>query len=260
MALSPRPADNLAVLDCAVINFADHTSNQILAMPATMLENAFGIFSPNFPALIPRPPGSPDLLVGASTSDDAAVYRLGPDQALILTTDFFMPIVDDPRDFGRVAAANAIRYGTIYDNSSTAITAQPLVACAMRSEKRARCLWQLQIDNRWNTIMPASISEQHGLKMVFLLPSWNPTPWPEDDFPLCPLDSSVPSFPSDVYAMGGRPLLALSVCGMPINKLPAGIISSILCGGAEVCRQAGIPLAGKGDGGRGGVRGSGVEG
>ena len=54
--------------------------------------------------------GSPDLLVGASTSDDAAVYRINPSQALILTTDFFMPIVDDPRDFGRVAAANAIRW------------------------------------------------------------------------------------------------------------------------------------------------------
>jgi selenide,water dikinase len=53
--------------------------------------------------------GSPDLMVGASTSDDAAVYRLNDQQALILTTDFFMPIVDDPRDFGRVAAANAIR-------------------------------------------------------------------------------------------------------------------------------------------------------
>lgn len=49
--------------------------------------------------------------MGASTSDDAAVYRLSPDLALILTTDFFMPIVDDPRDFGRVAAANAIRWG-----------------------------------------------------------------------------------------------------------------------------------------------------
>ncbi|KAG2439800.1 hypothetical protein HYH02_010435 [Chlamydomonas schloesseri] len=101
--------------------------------------------------------GSPELLVGASTSDDAAVYRLSPDIALILTTDFFMPIVDDPRDFGRVAAANAI---------------------------------------------------------------------------------------SDVYAMGGRPLLALSVLGMPINKLPAAVISEIVAGGADVCRQAGIPLAG----------------
>jgi selenide,water dikinase len=53
--------------------------------------------------------GSPELLVGAATSDDAAVYRLNASQALILTTDFFMPIVDDPWDFGRVAAANAIR-------------------------------------------------------------------------------------------------------------------------------------------------------
>ncbi|GLC55382.1 hypothetical protein PLESTB_000981400 [Pleodorina starrii] len=101
--------------------------------------------------------GSPDLLVGAATSDDAAVYRLSPSQALILTTDFFMPIVDDPWDFGRVAAANSI---------------------------------------------------------------------------------------SDVYAMGGRPLLALSVLGMPVNKLPPAVISRIVAGGAEVCRQAGIPLAG----------------
>ncbi|GLI66209.1 hypothetical protein VaNZ11_009911 [Volvox africanus] len=101
--------------------------------------------------------GSPELLVGASTSDDAAVYRLSPTQALILTTDFFMPIVDDPWDFGRVAAANAI---------------------------------------------------------------------------------------SDVYAMGGKPLLALSVLGMPVNKLPAGVIRRIIAGGADVCRQAGIPLAG----------------
>ncbi|KXZ43738.1 hypothetical protein GPECTOR_81g186 [Gonium pectorale] len=100
---------------------------------------------------------SPELLVGASTSDDAAVYRLNDQQALILTTDFFMPIVDDPRDFGRVAAANAI---------------------------------------------------------------------------------------SDVYAMGGRPLLALSVLGMPVDKLPSGVIRDIIAGGADICRQAGIPLAG----------------
>ncbi|GFR51381.1 hypothetical protein Agub_g13810, partial [Astrephomene gubernaculifera] len=101
--------------------------------------------------------GSPDLLVGASTSDDAAVYRLTPDLALILTTDFFMPIVDDPRDFGRVAAANAI---------------------------------------------------------------------------------------SDVYAMGGRPVLALSVLGAPVSVLPAEVIGAVLEGGAETCRRAGIPLAG----------------
>ncbi|KAG2482329.1 hypothetical protein HYH03_018738 [Edaphochlamys debaryana] len=101
--------------------------------------------------------GCKDLMVGASTSDDAAVYRLNKDQALILTTDFFMPIVDDPRDFGRVAAANAI---------------------------------------------------------------------------------------SDVYAMGGRPILALSVLGMPVEKLGAATISEIVAGGADMCRQAGIPLAG----------------
>jgi selenide,water dikinase len=98
-----------------------------------------------------------ELLVGIETADDAAVYRLNDEQALIATTDFFMPIVDDPHDFGRIAATNAI---------------------------------------------------------------------------------------SDVYAMGGRPVMALALVAMPINVLSVQTIGRILEGGAEVCRAAGIPIAG----------------
>jgi selenide,water dikinase len=98
-----------------------------------------------------------ELLVGIETSDDAAVYQLNDEQALIATTDFFMPIVDDPHDFGRIAATNAI---------------------------------------------------------------------------------------SDVYAMGGRPILALALVGMPINVLSTATIGRVLEGGAAVCRAAGIPIAG----------------
>ena len=98
-----------------------------------------------------------ELLVGIETADDAAVYQLNDEQALIATTDFFMPIVDDPHDFGRIAATNAI---------------------------------------------------------------------------------------SDVYAMGGRPILALALVGMPINVLSTKTIGRILEGGASVCREAGIPIAG----------------
>ena len=97
------------------------------------------------------------LLVGIETSDDAAVYQLNDEQALIATTDFFMPIVDDPYDFGRIAATNAI---------------------------------------------------------------------------------------SDVYAMGGKPIMALGIVGMPINVLPIETIGRILQGGQDVCRDAGIPIAG----------------
>ena len=104
-----------------------------------------------------RLPIPPELLVGIETSDDAAVYKLNDEQALIATTDFFMPIVDDPFDFGRIAATNAI---------------------------------------------------------------------------------------SDVYAMGGRPIMALALVGMPINVLPAAVIVRILEGGEAVCRAAGIPIAG----------------
>ncbi|MCB8745884.1 selenide, water dikinase SelD [Rhodoferax sp. U2-2l] len=98
-----------------------------------------------------------ELLVGIETADDAAVYQLNENQALIATTDFFMPIVDDPFDFGRIAATNAI---------------------------------------------------------------------------------------SDVYAMGGTPIMALALVGMPIAVLSIETIGKILEGGASVCRAAGIPIAG----------------
>ncbi len=98
-----------------------------------------------------------DLLVGTETADDAAVYRLNDSQALVATTDFFTPIVDDPFDFGRIAATNAI---------------------------------------------------------------------------------------SDVYAMGGRPIFALAIVGMPLEKLPVAVIQKILEGGESVCAAAGIPIAG----------------
>ena len=97
------------------------------------------------------------LMVGIETSDDAAVYRISEDQAIVATTDFFMPIVDDPFDFGSIAATNAI---------------------------------------------------------------------------------------SDVYAMGGRPLFALALVAMPIDKLPVETIRRILDGGESVCHRAGIPVAG----------------
>ena len=99
----------------------------------------------------------PELLVGVETGDDAAVYRLNDEQALVATTDFFMPIVDDPYDFGRIAATNAI---------------------------------------------------------------------------------------SDVYAMGGTPIMALALVGMPIDKLPVEVIRRILDGGESICTQARIPIAG----------------
>lgn len=99
----------------------------------------------------------PDLMVGLESSDDAAVYRLNDTQAIIATTDFFMPIVDDAYDFGRIAATNAL---------------------------------------------------------------------------------------SDIYAMGGQPILALAVVGMPIDKLPIETIQKIMAGGAAVCLSAGIPIAG----------------
>lgn len=98
-----------------------------------------------------------ELMVGIETSDDAAVYKLNDEQALIATTDFFMPIVDDPYDFGRIAATNAI---------------------------------------------------------------------------------------SDVYAMGGTPIMALALVGMPINQLPLETIGQIIKGGESICAEAGIPIAG----------------
>src|SRR5437764_880272 len=98
-----------------------------------------------------------DLLVGIESSDDAAVYRLNDEQALVATTDFFTPIVDDPFDFGRIAATNAL---------------------------------------------------------------------------------------SDVYAMGGRPILALAILGMPLGKIDPETVKRIVAGGASVCAAAGIPVPG----------------
>ncbi|MBS0308585.1 MAG: selenide, water dikinase SelD [Proteobacteria bacterium] len=97
------------------------------------------------------------LMVGIETADDAAVYQLNDEQALIATTDFFMPIVDDPFDFGRIAATNAI---------------------------------------------------------------------------------------SDVYAMGGTPIMALALVAMPVNQLPLDVIGKIIQGGEAICAEAGIPIAG----------------
>ncbi|QIL44690.1 selenide, water dikinase SelD [Acidovorax sp. HDW3] len=99
----------------------------------------------------------PELMVGIETADDAAVYRLNDAQALVATTDFFMPIVDDPYEFGRIAATNAL---------------------------------------------------------------------------------------SDVYAMGGKPIMALALVAMPVNTLPLEVIGAIVRGGQDVCRAAGIPIAG----------------
>lgn len=99
----------------------------------------------------------PELLVGNSSKDDAAAYNLGNGHALISTTDFFTPIVDDAFAFGKIAAANAI---------------------------------------------------------------------------------------SDVYAMGGKPILAIAILGWPVDKLPAELAQQVLEGAREICREAGIPLAG----------------
>lgn len=106
---------------------------------------------------VPQLPFPKDLLIGIETSDDAAVYQINDSQAIVATTDFFMPIVDDPFDFGMIAATNAI---------------------------------------------------------------------------------------SDIYAMGGTPLFALALVGMPIKVLSNKTIARILEGGAEACRSAGIPIAG----------------
>ncbi|NRQ17338.1 selenide, water dikinase SelD [Ensifer sesbaniae] len=97
------------------------------------------------------------LLVGTETGDDAAVWQLDDETCVVATTDFFMPMVDDPFDFGRIAATNAI---------------------------------------------------------------------------------------SDVYAMGGKPIMALAIVGMPIAKMPAEMVREILKGGAVICAEAGIPVAG----------------
>jgi selenide, water dikinase len=98
-----------------------------------------------------------NLLVGTETGDDAAVWRLDDETCIVATTDFFMPMVDDPFDFGRIAATNAL---------------------------------------------------------------------------------------SDVYAMGGKPIFALAILGMPINSMPTAMIREILRGGAAKAAEAGIPVAG----------------
>jgi selenide,water dikinase len=97
------------------------------------------------------------LLVGTETADDAAVWQLNDETCIIATTDFFMPMVDDPFDFGRIAATNAI---------------------------------------------------------------------------------------SDVYAMGGRPIMALAILGMPLGKIAPATVREILRGGASICAEAGLPVAG----------------
>jgi len=97
------------------------------------------------------------LLVGTETADDAAVWKLNDQTCIIATTDFFMPIVDDPYDFGQIAATNAI---------------------------------------------------------------------------------------SDIYAMGGEPIFALAILGMPLAKLPVDVVRGILQGGESICAKAGIPVAG----------------
>jgi selenide,water dikinase len=102
-------------------------------------------------------PAASKLLVGNETGDDAAVWCLSDEHCILSTTDFFTPIVDDPYDFGQIAAANAL---------------------------------------------------------------------------------------SDIFAMGGRPVMALAILGMPVGKLPAEVVRSILRGGADICAQVGVPVAG----------------
>src|SRR6201992_2730518 len=97
------------------------------------------------------------LLVGTETGDDAAVWQVDDKTCVIATTDFFMPVVDDPYDFGRIAAANAL---------------------------------------------------------------------------------------SDVYAMGGKPIMALAILGMPLGKLDPESVRAILAAGESICAEAGIPIAG----------------
>jgi selenide,water dikinase len=108
-------------------------------------------------ASLPKPDHNAELLVGHDTGDDAAIYRIDENRALVATTDFFMPVVDDPFDFGRIAATNAL---------------------------------------------------------------------------------------SDVYAVGGRPVLALAICGMPVGKVSTETIQRILAGGVTACKAAGVPIAG----------------
>src|SRR5215467_10850560 len=101
------------------------------------------ILSKSAPSILPK-----ELLVGIETSDDAAVYKINDRQAIVATTDFFMPVVDNPRDFGRIAATNAL---------------------------------------------------------------------------------------SDVYAMGAKPIMALAILGIPVDKMPTDMVRGILQGGADAC-------------------------
>mgnify|MGYP001252946590 FL=1 len=106
---------------------------------------------------LPPQVANPALLIGHETGDDAAVYKINDEKAVVATTDFFMPIVDDPYDYGRIAATNAL---------------------------------------------------------------------------------------SDVYAVGGRPIMALAIAAMPMNQMPPDMVQKILSGGAQVCADAGVPVAG----------------
>jgi selenide, water dikinase len=99
----------------------------------------------------------PNLLVGVETGDDSAVFKINDEQAVVATTDFFMPIVDDPYDFGRISATNAL---------------------------------------------------------------------------------------SDIYAIGGQPIMALAIAGFPVNSMSDEDIAQVLAGGAAVCEAAGVPVAG----------------
>ena len=106
---------------------------------------------------LPPQAANPALLIGHETGDDAAVFKINDEQAVVATTDFFMPIVDDPYDYGRIAATNAL---------------------------------------------------------------------------------------SDVYAVGGPPIMALAIAAMPMNQMPPDMVQKILSGGAQVCADAGVPVAG----------------
>ncbi len=108
-------------------------------------------------AKLPPQAVNPGLLIGHETGDDAAVFKIIDELAVVATTDFFMPIVDDPYDYGRIAATNAL---------------------------------------------------------------------------------------SDVYAVGGTPIMALAIAAMPMNQMPADMVQKILAGGAQVCADAGVPVAG----------------
>jgi selenide,water dikinase len=111
----------------------------------------------NILSKLPPSANYPNLLVGVETGDDSAVYKINDNQAIVSTTDFFMPIVDDPYDFGRIAATNAL---------------------------------------------------------------------------------------SDVYAIGGKPIMALAIAGFPVNVMSNEAIGQVLAGGAAVCEAAGVPVAG----------------